>query len=144
MCLHDVCHFALLTQDERRDGRKSWFLTRDKTLIRAAGDLGGGQLPFCFLFAGFLQSISPFLEAPDAQHSLVELFSAVLEGEIGDQNVSGESLFNLSELKNYFRISYRCAKMGVSPWIDSGTEHLVPAFDYVKNNILRREGISTG
>ena len=96
MCLHDVCHY-LLIQDERRRGRKAWFLTRDKTLIQATANLGGGQLPFCFLLAGFLQSVSPFLEAPDAQHSLVGLFSAVLAGEIED--LSGESLFNLSELK---------------------------------------------
>ena len=64
VCLHDVCHY-LLVQDERRQGRKAWFLTRDKTLSQAAVDLGGRQLPFCFPLAGFLQSVSPFLEAPD-------------------------------------------------------------------------------
>ena len=125
VCLHDVCHY-LLIQDERRRGRKAWFLTRDKTLSQATADLGGGQLPFCFPVVGFLQSVSPFLEAPEAQRSLVDLFSAVLDGEIGD--LSGESLFNLSELKI---ISEFHTDVFSTP-----EEQLVPAFDYIKNNVL--------
>ena len=125
VCLHDVCHF-LLIQDERRRGRNAWFLTRDKTLIRATVDLGGDQLPFCFLLAGFLQSVSPFLEAPDAQYSLVDLFSAVLDGEIGD--LSGKSLFNLSELKIISEFH--------TDVLSTPVEQLVPAFDYVKNNVF--------
>ena len=125
VCLHDVCHY-LLIQDERSRVRKAWFLTRDRTLIQATADLGGGQLPFCFLLAGFLQSVSPFLEASDARHSLVGLFSAVLAGEIED--LSGESLFDLSELKV---ISELHADVLSTP-----VEQLVPAFDYVKNNVF--------
>ena len=126
VCLHDVCHY-LLIQDERRRGRKAWFLTRDKTLIQATANLGGGQLPFCFLLAGFLQSVSPFLEAPDAQHSLVGLFSAVLAGEIED--LSGESLFNLSELKIISELH--------TDVLSTPVDQLVPAFDYVKSKVLR-------
>ena len=125
VCLHDVCH-RLLIQEERRSGRKAWFLTRDKTLSQAAIDLGGDQPPFFFPLAGFLQSVSPFLEAPEVQRSLVDLFSAVLDGEIGD--LSGESLFNLSELKI---ISEFHTDVFSTP-----VEQLVPAFDHVKSNVL--------
>ena len=123
--LHDVCHY-LLIQDERKHGRKAWFLTRDKTLSQAAVDLGESQLPFCFPLAGFLHSVSPFLEAPAAQRPLVDLFAAVLNGEIGD--LIGESLFSLSELKI---ISEFHADVLSTP-----VEQLVPAFDYVKSNVL--------
>ena len=125
VCLHDVGHY-LLIQDERRQDRKAWFLTRDKTLSHAAVDLGEDQLPFCFPLTGFLQSISPFLEAPEAQRSLVDLFSAVLDGEIGD--LPGESLFDLAELKI---ISEFHTDVFSTP-----VEQLVPAFDYVKSNVL--------
>ena len=125
VCLHDVCH-QLLIQEERRSGRKAWFLTLDKTLSQAAIDLGGDQPPFFFPLAGFLQSVSPFLEAPEVQRSLVDLFSAVLDGEIGD--LSGESLFNLSELKI---ISEFHTDVFSTP-----VEQLVPAFDHVKSNVL--------
>ena len=123
--LHDVCHY-LLIQDERKHGRKAWFLTRDKTLSQAAVDLGGSQLPFCFPLAGFLQSVSPFLEAPATQQSLVDLFAAVLDGEIGD--LSGESLFSLSELKIISEFH--------TDVISTPVEQLVPAFDYVKSHVL--------
>ena len=123
--LHDVCHY-LLIQDERKHGRKAWFLTRDKTLSQAAVALGGGQLPFYFPLSGFLQSVSPFLEAPATQRSLVDLFAAVLNGEIGD--LAGESLFNLSELKIISEFH--------TDVISTPVEQLVPAFDYVKSNVL--------
>ena len=125
VCLHDVCHY-LLIQDERKRGRQAWFLTRDRTLIQATADLGGSQLPFCFLLVGFLQSVSPFLEASAAQHSLVGLFSAVLAGEIED--LSGESLFDLSELKVISELH--------TDVLSTPVEQLVPAFDYVKNNVF--------
>ena len=125
VCLHDVCHY-LLIQDERRLGRKAWFLTRDKTLSQATADLGGGQLPFYFPLVGFLQSVSPFLETPDAHRALVDLFSAVLDGEIAD--LSRKSLFSLSELKI---ISEFHTDVFATP-----VEQLVLAFDYVKSNVL--------
>ena len=125
VCLHDVCHY-LLIQDERKRGRQAWFLTRDRTLIQAGADFGGSQLPFCFLLVGFLQSVSPFLEASAARHSLVGLFSAVLAGEIED--LSGESLFDLSELKVISELH--------TDVLSTPVEQLVPAFDYVKNNVF--------
>ena len=125
VCKHDVCHY-LLIDGERRNGRKAWFLTRDKTLSLAALDLGKGQPPFCFPLAGFLQSVSPFLEATDVRRSIVDLFSAVLNGEIGD--LSGDSLFDISELKI---ISEFHTDVFSTPM-----EQLIPAFDYVKNTVL--------
>ena len=76
--------------------------------------------------AGFLQSVAPFLQAPDLQRSLVGLFSGVLNGEIGD--LSGESLFDLSELR---LISEFHTDVFTTP-----AEQLVPAFDFVKSAVL--------
>ena len=124
-CRHDVCHY-LLVQERRKQGRKAWFLTQDKTLCKAASDLRGDPLPFCFPISGFLHSVSPFLEAPDAQRSLVDLFSAVLDGEIGD--LSGKSLFDLSELKILSEFH--------TDVLSTPVEELIPACDYVKNAVL--------
>ena len=124
--LHDVCHF-LLAQEERKNGRKSWFLTRDSTLSHAAVQLAPNELPFCFPLVAFLQSVSPFLESPSARHSLVDIFSAVLEGEVGD--LSGRSLFDMSELR---LISELHADVLSVP-----TDQLIPALDYVKSNLLK-------
>lgn len=126
VCLHDICHYILVTQ-ERTQGRKAWFLTRDRTLGRAAVELDGVDGPFCFPLAGFAQSVSPFLETSDVESSLVELFSAVLHGEIGD--LSGRSLFDLSELRV---ISELHTDVLVTP-----SEQLVPALDYVKRTVLQ-------
>ena len=124
--LHDVCHF-LLAQEERRNGRKSWFLTRDRTLSHAAVQLAPNELPFCFPLVAFLQSVSPFLESPSARHSLVDIFSAVLEGEVGE--LSGRSLFDMTELR---LISELHADVLSVP-----TDQLIPALDYVKHNLLK-------
>ena len=124
--LHDVCHF-LLVQEERKSGCKSWFLTQDGTLSHAAARLAPNELPFCFPLVAFLQSVSPFLESPSTRHSLVDVFSAVLEGEVGD--LSGRSLFNVTELR---LISELHADVLSVP-----AEQLIPAFDYVKSNLLK-------
>ncbi len=84
------------------------------------------EAPFCFPLAGFLQSVSPFLEAPDARRSLVDLFSAVLDGEIGD--LSGKARLELSELRI---ISEFHTDVLATP-----VQELVPAFDYVKSTVL--------
>ena len=125
VCRHDVCHY-LLIEDERRRGRKAWFLTRDKTLYQAAQDLGSDGPPFCFPLAGFLQSVSPFLEAPEFQRSLAGLFSAVLNGEIGD--LSEQSEFDLQELKIISEFH--------TDVLSTPVDQLLPAFDYVKNAVL--------
>ena len=122
---HDVCHY-LLVQEERSEHRKAWFLTRDRTLVQAARELREGDLPFCFPLTGFVQSVSPFLEAPEARRSLVDLFSAALDGEIAGP--STETLFDLSELRI---ISELHADVLATP-----VEDLLPAFDFVKETIL--------
>ena len=125
VCKHDVCHY-LLVEDERHHGRKSWSLTRDRMLYQVALELENDQPPFCFPLAAFLQSVSPFLEAPDVQRSLADLFSAILDGEIGD--LSGESLFDLQKLKIISEFH--------TDVFSTREEQLLPAFDYVKNTVL--------
>ena len=124
-CVHDICHF-LLVENERENNNKAWFLTLDKTLGRAASKLCGDKLPFCFPLVGFLQSVSPFVEAPEAQQSLVDLFSDILEREVG--GFSGESFFDLSELK---LISEFHTDVLATP-----VDQIIPAFDYVKGKVL--------
>ena len=123
---HDVCHF-LLVQHERQLGRKSWFLTRDRSLSIAAGKLARDELPFCFPLAGFLQSVSPFLETPDTRHTLVDVFSAVLDGEVGD--LTSKSLFDITELKLISELHTDVLSVPV--------DQLLPAFEYVKTHLLR-------
>ena len=113
-------------EDERQNNNKAWLLTLDKTLGRAASELRGDEFPFCFPLVGFLQSVSPFVEAPEAQQSLVDLFSAIVEGEVGD--LSGKYLFDLSELK---LISEFHTDVLATP-----VDQIVPAFDYVKSKVL--------
>ena len=125
VCRHDVAHYLLVAK-ARKIGRKAWFLTRDKTLGLAASRLDPGQPAFCFSFAGFLQSVSPFMEAPDVQGSLVDLFSAVLAGEISDP--AGESLFDLQELRVISEFH--------SDVLATPEEDLLPALDYVKSEVL--------
>ena len=124
-CLHDAAHYVLV-QEERQRGFKAWFLTQDKTLSYAAIELDRNQTPFCFPLVGFVQSVSPFIENPDAQHTLVDLFSAVLKGEVGD--LSGDKLFDLSELRLISELH--------TDILETPPEQLIPAFDYVKKTIL--------
>ena len=124
--LHDVCHF-LVAQEERKSGRKCWFLTRDGTLSRAAVQLAPSELPFCFPLVAFLQSVSPFIESPSDRQSLVDIFSAVLKGDVGD--LSGRLLFDMTELR---LISELHADVLSVP-----TDQLIPALDYVKSNLLK-------
>ena len=123
--LHDVCHY-LVIQTEREGGRRAWFLTRDRTLSQAAVDLGERHILFCLPIAGFLHSVSPFVEAQMAPGSLVELFSAVLDGETG--RLIGESLFDLGEVRV---ISELHADVLSTP-----ADQLLPALDFVKRNFL--------
>ena len=126
VCRHDVCHY-LLVEEERSRRSKAWFLTRDKTLGRAAVELRPRGTPFCFSFVGLLQSVSPFVEAPDAHSSLVDLFTGVLLGEIDD--LSGESIFTLDEVKLVSQL--HADVLATSP------DLLFEAYDYVRNNVLK-------
>ena len=126
VCRHDVAHYLLIHR-ERSRGHKAWFLTRDRTLGRAAVELNPGKVPFCFSLTGFLQSVSPFIETPEAQSSLVDLFGTVLTGETGD--LSGQALFDLEEL--------RIVSALYTDLLATSPEQLLEAVDYVKRNVLR-------
>ena len=124
--LHDVCHF-MLVQKERQENPKAWFLTKDRTLSNAAVRLAPGELPFCFPMTAFLQSVSPFLETSAIRNTLVDVFSAVLDGEVGD--LTGRPLFDMTELR--LISDYHADVLSVP------TEQLLPAFDYIKTNLLK-------
>ena len=123
--LHDACHFALV-KDLRDTTPKTWFLTKDRTLSQAAADLTPDELPFCFPMVGFLQSVSPFLETPEVRHTLVEVFSAILDGEVGD--LTGRSLFDTTELRLISELHTDVLSVPIN--------QLLPALDYVKSNLL--------
>lgn len=93
----------------------------------AAVRLAPNELPFCFPLVAFLQSVSPFLESPTIPRSLVDVFSAVLDGEVGD--LSGRSLFNVTELRLISEFH--------SDVLSVPTDQLIPALDYVKSNLLK-------
>ena len=123
--LHDVSHY-LIVLEERSRGKKAWFLTRDRTLPHAAVKMADGALPFCFPLVGLLQAISPFLESPAEQSSLVDLFSTALE-----RNIHGfprETLFDLQELKLIGELH--------EDVLSTPADQLILAFDYVKSNVL--------
>ncbi len=126
VCRHDVCHYLLVEEDRGRKS-KAWFLTRDKSLGRAAAELRSSGAPFCFSFLGLLQSVSPFVEAPDAQSSLVDLFMGVLLGEVTD--LTGDAVFTLEEVKLVSGL--HADVLATSP------DALFEAYDYVRSNVLR-------
>lgn len=123
--LHDMCHFIVIRELREKD-RKAWFLTRDRTLSHAATKLAPSELPFCFPFVAFLQSVSPFVETPTTRHTLVDVFSAILEGEVGD--LSGHSLFDMTELRLLAELH--------TDVLSLPTDQLLPALEYVKSNLL--------
>ena len=126
VCRHDVCHY-LLVEEDRSKKSKAWFLTRDKTLGRAAAELRPSGPPFCFSFLGLLQSVSPFVEAPDAQSSLVDLFMGVLLGEVAD--LTGDAVFTFDEVKLVSTL--HADVLATSP------EALFEAYDYVRSSVLK-------
>jgi hypothetical protein len=89
---HDVCHYALVCE-ARKSHAKTWFLTNDRSLVQAAIQLADDQQPFCFSFAGLLQSISPFLTAIE-EHSFADMFSDL----ITEQVLPMESVYDMQEL----------------------------------------------
>src|SRR5579859_372733 len=48
---HDVAHYALI-RDRRGINSKTWFLTRDRSLVSCAEDICGTEKPFCFALIG--------------------------------------------------------------------------------------------
>lgn len=119
---HDAFHYELVCSDRAR-ARKSWFVSRDRTLLEAAKRLMDGDLPFCLSLFGFLQSISPFVTSEHDVDSMAEVFGALL-----DDALPSEELFDIRELS-------LIAEMH-SDVMSTPVEKLVPAFDYVKRNVL--------
>ena len=85
---HDVAHFVLIRAD-RKDHPKTWFLTRDRSVIQAAAKLSRApEPPLCFSLTGFLQTISPFVTNGNAQHSLADVFSSILSDQLGEKTLT--------------------------------------------------------
>jgi hypothetical protein len=87
-----VAHYALICT-ERTSHPKTWFLTRDGALLRAAQRLCANDPPFCFSLAGLLQSLSPFISSSESA-SFAEAFSSV----VSDQTLPLEQVYDAREL----------------------------------------------
>jgi predicted nucleic acid-binding protein len=57
---HDAVHL-LLVKNNRANGQKSWFLSKDSTLDKVSGIIAGKR-SLVFSLGSFLQSVSPFVE----------------------------------------------------------------------------------
>jgi len=144
--LHDLAHLAAVG-DDRSKNPKTWFLTADGSLIRAASRLLPAQgtaaaaaaanssnraaasssqsaLPFCFALAGFLQSISPFTASPDEESSLAEIFSALVSEYLSIV----DNIFDMREMNLLMEWH---EDVMITP-----AEELIPALDYVKKKVL--------
>ena len=121
--LHDVAHYALV-QDARKVNPKTWFLTRDRTLMEAASELAVKTQPFSFLLLGFLHSISPFLTSKNSSLTFVELLSAFITQEI----IPTHALFSTSELAIMAEFHDEV--------MSTPAEQLELAFDYIKSRVL--------
>ena len=122
---HDAAHFLAVT-DLRSGGGKSWFLTRDRTLTLASSRLSEGGIPFSMPLLGFLQAISPFVDANGGSDALADFFSHGLSKDIS--GLGNGSLFDLQELRLIGE--YHEDVMATPP------EELVLALDYVKSSVL--------
>lgn len=148
---HDLALLALIRK-ERRTNRKTWLLTVDRSLIRAASQLAppaalvmgagaglsreaqantfkvgmGDELPFCFSLAGFLQCISPFT-AYTERRSIVDIFSTLVAEHLS----LSEKLFDMREMNLMME------------WhedvMTTPAEQLIPLLDYVKTLIDGRQ-----
>jgi hypothetical protein len=121
---HDVAHYALV-QDRRHTNGKTWFLTRDRSLVSCAEDVCGADKPFCFGLIGFLQSISPFVVSDIEGNSLSAVFAELLK----EQLITTERLFDSREL-------VLLAEMH-SDVLSSDSSNLLPAIDFVKFSVLQ-------
>jgi hypothetical protein len=148
---HDLAQFAVI-KEERKRNPKTWLLTADRSLIRAAARLlptktvltaaagagggvralfGGGSasqetnMPYCFSLAGFLQSISPFTASAGEESSLADIFSSL----VTDYLSLHENLFDMREMN--LIMEWHEDVMITPP------EQLVPALDYVKSKVLQ-------
>lgn len=130
---HDVAHLSLI-RSSRNALQKTWFLTRDNSLISAAEELaraGADARPLCFGLLGFLQSISPFVTTSTEDSVLANFFSGLLT----DQIFVPEKLFDDRELA---LISETHSDVMTMP-----PEQVVVAVDYVKRHVLKGERYNT-
>ncbi len=121
---HDVAHYALVMA-KRKSNAKTWFLTRDRSLMSSAEDVCGTGMPFCFGMIGFLQSISPYVVSDGEGTSLSVVFSSLLR----EQLITTDRLFDSREL-------VLLAEMH-SDVLATAAENLLPAVDYVKFAVLK-------
>jgi len=121
---HDVAH-CLLVEKGRTSNSKTWFLTRDATLLKAAEHLAEDGKPFCFSFVGFLHSVSPFLATQAEEQPFVEVFSSF----ISDQVFPVHNVFDAKELALMAEYHEDVMKTPV--------DQLTMAFDYVKTKTLQ-------
>jgi hypothetical protein len=121
---HDVAHFTLV-ETERAGQPKTWFMTRDRTVVQAAARLAKDEMhpPFSFGLIAFLHSISPFITASGAEHSLAAMYSTFLT-----EHVPVHSLFDIADL-TVLAETYEDA-FATQP------DRLIPALDYVKRRVL--------
>jgi hypothetical protein len=122
---HDVSHWVLVS-GARVSNQKTWFLTRDGILARAARKLSEEDWPLCFSLVGFLHSISPFVTTND-ERPFSELFGEILDLQIAPDGV----LYDASELA---LIAEMHADVLATP-----AEQLIMALDYVKSKELDGE-----
>jgi hypothetical protein len=127
---HDIAHLNLV-RDARKATPKTWFLTRDGSLISAAEDLarqgGPDTRPLCFQMLGFLQSISPFVSSSTEDNVLANFFSGLLTEQI----FVPEKLFDDRELA---LISETHGDVMAMP-----PDQVIMAVDYVKRHVLKGE-----
>lgn len=121
---HDVGHYALVTE-KRESNAKTWFLTRDRSLMSSSEDVCGAGRPFCFGLIGFLQSISPYVVSDGEGNSLSMVFSGLLR----EQLITTDRLFDSREL-------VLLAEMH-SDVLATAAENLIPAVDFVKSSVLK-------
>jgi predicted nucleic acid-binding protein len=153
---HDLAHLALVG-DERPQNPKTWFLTADRSLVRAALRLISEKkapqaaaaaaaatsatrrsqtppeaaLPFCFSLAGFLQSISPFTASAGEEGSLADIFSALVTEYLS----LSDNLFDMREMNLLVELH--------EDVMSTPSEELIPALDYVKKKVLEGRQYST-
>jgi hypothetical protein len=119
---HDLSHY-LLVLEERKTNPKTWFLTRDGSLVQAGVKLSEDQQPFCFSLIGFLQSISPYLTT-DEEPSFVDAFSNLVVEQIlpMDAMFDTQDLMVLAEMHEDIQ--------------HTPPERVIEAYEYIKRSVL--------
>jgi hypothetical protein len=121
---HDACHYVLVTQ-ARTTHSKTWFLTRDRTLVSAAYRLQPDtKVLFCFSLVGFLHSISPFISTSEEENTIVSALAAFMS----DQVFAIGPVFDIAELAILAEFH--------DDVMSTPADQLLLALDYVKSKTL--------